>query len=102
MDLSLVRLKHSLPDNHHASIRFYSKANQHIADDSINMGTRFDCLDKSANVFYPNLSSQQKANPLLLRNLMISHGFKPYYEEWWHFTLAQEPFPDKHFNFPVR
>ena len=28
-------------------------------------------------------------------------GFKPLAEEWWHFTLANEPYPDTYFDFPV-
>ena len=28
-------------------------------------------------------------------------GFNPYEEEWWHFTLANEPYPDTYFTFPV-
>lgn len=37
----------------------------------------------------------------VVRDAMLSHGFKPYDCEWWHFTLADEPFPDTYFNFPV-
>ncbi|MBR2962834.1 MAG: peptidase M15, partial [Lentisphaeria bacterium] len=29
-----------------------------------------------------------------LRSVMVTHGFKPVVEEWWHFTLANEPYPD--------
>jgi zinc D-Ala-D-Ala dipeptidase len=29
-------------------------------------------------------------------------GFRPYNKEWWHFTLANEPFPNTYFDFPVR
>ena len=32
---------------------------------------------------------------------MMRHGFKPLPEEWWHFTLENEPFPDTYFTFPV-
>ena len=28
-------------------------------------------------------------------------GFEPYECEWWHFTLADEPYPDRYFSFPV-
>ena len=31
----------------------------------------------------------------------MAHGFKPYDCEWWHFTLADEPFPDTYFTFPI-
>jgi D-alanyl-D-alanine dipeptidase len=32
---------------------------------------------------------------------MDKHGFKNYDQEWWHFTLREEPFPDRYFDFPV-
>jgi D-alanyl-D-alanine dipeptidase len=33
---------------------------------------------------------------------MTRGGFRPYDKEWWHFTLAREPFPHTYFDFPVR
>ena len=33
---------------------------------------------------------------------MLRHGFRPLDNEWWHFTLNNEPFPDTYFTFPVR
>jgi len=39
---------------------------------------------------------------LLLRSLMLDHGFKGIDEEWWHYTLVDEPFPETYFDFPVR
>jgi D-alanyl-D-alanine dipeptidase len=39
---------------------------------------------------------------MLLRELMRKHGFRPYDQEWWHFTLENEPFPDRYFDFPIR
>jgi D-alanyl-D-alanine dipeptidase len=37
-----------------------------------------------------------------LREVMLRHGFRPLDEEWWHFTLADEPYPDGYFDFPIR
>ncbi len=37
-----------------------------------------------------------------LREIMLAHGFNPFEEEWWHFTLAKEPYPDTYFDIPVR
>ena len=48
------------------------------------------------------LSQQQFANRMLLRTVMLRHGFKPIDSEWWHFTLKDEPFPDTYFTFPVQ
>ena len=49
----------------------------------------------------PGLSQEQFDNRMILRNLMLRHGFKPIDSEWWHFTLKNEPFPDTYFTFPV-
>ena len=48
------------------------------------------------------LSRQQFANRMLLRTVMLRHGFKPIDSEWWHFTLKDEPFPDTYFTFSVQ
>ena len=48
------------------------------------------------------ITARQFANRLILRRAMLAHGFKPYDCEWWHFTLANEPYPDTYFTFPVQ
>ena len=47
------------------------------------------------------LTERQFLNRLILRQAMLRHGFKPIDEEWWHFTLKDEPFPGTYFDFPV-
>ena len=47
------------------------------------------------------ITETQFRNRLILRKAMLRHGFKPLDEEWWHFTLKDEPFPDTYFTFPV-
>ena len=32
---------------------------------------------------------------------MEENGFINLPEEWWHYSLDKEPFPDTYFNFPV-
>jgi D-alanyl-D-alanine dipeptidase len=32
---------------------------------------------------------------------MRRFGFKPYSREWWHFQFADEPFPERSFDFPI-
>ena len=48
------------------------------------------------------ITEKQFRNRMLLRSAMLKHGFKPIAEEWWHFTLENEPYPDRYFDFPVR
>jgi len=48
-----------------------------------------------------NLTFQQLANRMLLQTVMRKHGFRYYPQEWWHFTLRGEPFPNTYFDFVV-
>jgi D-alanyl-D-alanine dipeptidase len=45
---------------------------------------------------------QLRANRNLLNTVMTRHGFRALPQEWWHFTLENEPFPDTYFDFPVK
>ena len=49
-----------------------------------------------------SITAEQFKNRMILRKAMLAHGFKPLDSEWWHFTLANEPFPDTYFTFPVK
>ena len=49
-----------------------------------------------------SITSEQFHNRMVLRSAMMRHGFKPIGTEWWHFTLANEPYPDTYFTFPVK
>ncbi|MBQ3090853.1 MAG: hypothetical protein IJD21_09905 [Oscillospiraceae bacterium] len=47
------------------------------------------------------MTEEQKENRTLLRETMADHGFKAISTEWWHFTLREEPYPDRYFDFPI-
>ena len=49
-----------------------------------------------------DITEEQFHNRMILREAMVRHGFETYDCEWWHFCLADEPYPDTYFNFPVR
>ena len=57
--------------------------------------------DNSKSPSGRSITQEQFANRMILRTVMLRHGFKPLDTEWWHFTLSEEPFPDTYFNFPV-
>ena len=48
------------------------------------------------------INAEQFRNRMILRKAMMRHGFKPIKEEWWHFTLIDEPYPDTYFTHPVK
>ena len=68
----------------------------------VDMGGTFDWFGRESHPDYKDITKEQFANRMLLREIMLAHGFKPIAEEWWHFTLANEPYPDTYFDFPVR
>lgn len=66
------------------------------------MGGHFDLLDTRSHVDSPEVTPEQHARRMILRNAMGAAGFRPYEKEWWHFTLRGEPYPTTYFTFPVR
>ena len=67
----------------------------------VDMGGTFDRFDEVSRADFRGITQEQYRNRMLLRDVMMKHGFKPYAGEWWHFTLKNEPYPDTYFNFPV-
>lgn len=78
-----------------------ASASARFPDDSIDMGTGFDCFDPLAHTLDPDVGDEQAANRSLLANAMGAHGFVNYVNEWWHFTYRPEPYPDTYFDFSV-
>lgn len=67
----------------------------------VDMGGTFDYFGELSHPDYTDITEEQYANRMILREAMIAHGFRPLDEEWWHFTLDEEPYPDTYFTFPV-
>ena len=72
------------------------------SEKEVDMGGTFDWFGLESHPDYRDITEEQFANRMILRQAMLRHGFKPIEEEWWHFTLKKEPFPDTYFTFPVR
>lgn len=68
----------------------------------LDMGSPFDFFDEKSHLLTNKINVQQMANRLLLNYAMTAGGFKPLREEWWHFTLKNEPFMNQYFDFIIR
>jgi D-alanyl-D-alanine dipeptidase len=68
----------------------------------LDMGTHFDFFSPRSWTADPTITPEQHANRMFLVAAMRLRGFRNYDKEWWHYTLAPEPFPDTYFDFPVR
>ncbi len=67
----------------------------------LDMGSPFDLFSETSHPDCRTITDEQFENRMTLRNAMLRHGFQPIDCEWWHFSLADEPYPDTYFEFPV-
>ena len=67
----------------------------------IDMGSGFDWFAQISHSDYADLSEEQLNNRKILKDAMEAQGFKVLEEEWWHFTLKDEPYPQTYFEFAV-
>ena len=79
----------------------YAPHHERFPDNSIDMGTGYDCFDELAHTDDPRVEEPARRNRQLLKSVLESVGMENYPYEWWHFTLVDEPFPDTYFDFPV-
>jgi zinc D-Ala-D-Ala dipeptidase len=102
VDLTIVRLPPKTQPAWDGRLRSCTaRYRRRFRDTSLNMGTSYDCMDPRAHTFHPAIRGRAHRNRLLLRRTMDKAGFAPYDNEWWHFTLRSEPYPEKYFDFPV-
>lgn len=69
--------------------------------EELDMGSSYDFFGIISHHDSSQPTKEQKANREMLKSLMMKHGFHPYPEEWWHYTLRNEPYPETYFEFPV-
>jgi zinc D-Ala-D-Ala dipeptidase len=104
LDLTLVKLPARKQERYHRGDKLRdcaAPAGRRFRDNTIDMGTGYDCFDPLAHPYDARIHGRQRANRLALREPMIAAGFKGLPTEWWHFTLKNEPYPDTFFDFPM-
>lgn len=76
-------------------------AAERAPDDSLDMGTAFDCFDARSHTANASISPAQAANRRILLEAMRRHGFTNYKREWWHFSYNRAD-DGVAFNAPIR
>lgn len=71
------------------------------ADDSLDMGTTFDCFDPMAHTADPAITASARQHRALLVAAMQRRGFANYRREWWHFSLPDGGLARRAFDFPI-
>ena len=74
---------------------------QYLDDGTVDMGSSFDLFHESSNHDSLLIDNNCLKNRNYIREIMKRNGFNDYQEEWWHFILKNEPFPDTYFDFEI-
>ena len=104
VDMSIIKLdKKLLKESVYEERIFNGKVYPFNNDNTIDCGTSYDLMDPAswADNNYMDFTDEQKNNRHFIRQVMESVGFKILPEEWWHFSLIDEPYPDTYFDFDV-
>jgi D-alanyl-D-alanine dipeptidase len=80
----------------------HKPAEKRFKDNSIDMGTGFDCFHPMSWTASNRVGPLQRQNRLMLKAVMDKYGFRNYRKEWWHYTFRNEPFPKTYFNFTIK
>lgn len=67
----------------------------------LDMGSGYDLFDVKSWPSDTTVGVQARVNRTALQTAMTREGFRPLKEEWWHFTLNDEPYPETYFDVPV-
>lgn len=67
----------------------------------LDMGTPWDFFDPMSHTESDEIEMGARHNRFLLREIMTASEFRPYYAEWWHFTLVDEPYPETYFDIVI-
>ena len=71
------------------------------ADNSVDMGTAFDCFDAKSATASPGITAEQRRFRLLLKTIMGEAGFRNYSVEWWHYAYASR-MAKRVFDIPIQ
>jgi D-alanyl-D-alanine dipeptidase len=72
-----------------------------LDDGTVDMGTSFDFFGVASGHDSELVSDEHTQMRNYLRDKMRKHGFRHLPEEWWHYTLEDEPYEDTYFNFDI-
>ncbi|WP_411073003.1 M15 family metallopeptidase [Streptomyces sp. cmx-4-25] len=104
VDLTIVRLPAAPMRAYRPGeglVECYAPQAERFPDNSVDMGTGYDCFDTLSHTDDPRITGERRANRQLLKGVLAEQGFVNLPEEWWHFTFKPEPFPGTFFDFPV-
>lgn len=91
VDLTLVPLGAPAAPARETSGLCTAPAAERAPDNSLDMGTGFDCLDVKSHTRSAAITPDQRRARETLRAAMSAHGFRNYFREWWHYEFTAAP-----------
>jgi zinc D-Ala-D-Ala dipeptidase len=102
VDLTLIKLPPEKARPFERAERYgpcTAPAAERAPDNSIDMGTGFDCLDEKSATHSGAIAAEQRRWRLTLNAAMRKHGFYNYPREWWHYSYGPRDAPA--YDFPI-
>src|SRR5262249_1687213 len=104
IDLTLIERTTAAPAHFDPAARYGSctgPAGERAPDNSLDMGTGYDCLDAMSHTASGAVGAEQRRRRNLLVAAMGKRGFRNYHREWWHFSYPGAA-PLAAYDFPIR
>ena len=105
VDMTIIKVDNKLlTESVYEERIFNGKVYPFNDDNTIDCGTSYDLMDPASwsDNNPMDFTDEQKNNRELIKTIMESSGFKVLPEEWWHFSLVEETFPDTYFDFDIQ
>ncbi len=102
VDLTLIKLPPAKAAPFERAARYgpcTAPAEKRAPDNSIDMGTGFDCLDEKSATHSAAIAAEARRWRLVLNAAMRKHGFYNYPREWWHYSYGARGEPA--YDFPI-
>ncbi len=96
VDLTLVKLPVTPAPRFDPAARYgpcTGPAAKRAPDNSVDMGTGFDCFDTRSYGANRAITPEQRRWRGVLNTTMRRHGFANYFREWWHYSFVGAPEP---------
>jgi D-alanyl-D-alanine dipeptidase len=103
VDLTLIRVSSAAAATFDVAASYgpcTGPAAKRSPDNSLDMGTGFDCFDVNSHTASAANDAEQRRWRAVLVAVMAKRGFSNYHREWWHFTYANRG-AALHYDFPI-
>jgi zinc D-Ala-D-Ala dipeptidase len=104
VDLTLIERGHAPAPVFDPGARYGActgSAGERAPDNSLDMGTGYDCFDAVSHTATGAISAEQRHRRSVLVAAMARRGFRNYHREWWHFSYPSAA-PLAAYDVPIR